>query len=268
MKKKQPIGVFDSGLGGLTVVKSLIEQMPHEDIIYFGDTARVPYGGRSCETIQTYACQDVDFLLQYDVKAVVIACNTADAMARKLIEQRYQLPVVGVVGPAAQMAVRVSKNKRIGVICTRATVKSGAYEAAAKTADPSVQVFTRACPLLVPLVENGRFAKNDKVVQIILDEYLEPLRHEGIDTLVLGCTHYPLLKDAVMQCLPDVEIICSGEASTDTLRALLAEHDLLNDADATGIHRYFVSDDAAGFTENAELFLGRSLDGAVQCVQI
>ncbi|MBQ3518222.1 MAG: glutamate racemase [Clostridia bacterium] len=268
MKKKQPIGVFDSGLGGLTVVKSLIEQMPYEDIIYFGDTARVPYGGRSCETIQAYACQDVDFLLQYDVKAVVIACNTADAMARKLIEQRYPLPVVGVVGPAAQKAVSVSKNKKIGVICTRATVKSGAYEAAAKAVDPAVRVFTRACPLLVPLVENGRFAKEDKVVQIILDEYLEPLHREGIDTLVLGCTHYPLLKDAVAQCLPDVQIICSGEASTDTLHEMLVANDLLNDSQDAGVHRYFVSDDAAGFTENAELFLGRSLDGAVQCVQI
>ncbi len=268
MKKKQPIGVFDSGLGGLTVVKSLIEQMPNEDIIYFGDTARVPYGSRSCETIQTYACQDVDFLLQYDVKAVVIACNTADAMARKLIEQRYHLPVVGVVGPAAQKAVKVSVNKKIGVICTRATEKSGAYASAAKAVDPAVQVFTRACPLLVPLVENGRFAKGDRVVQIILDEYLEPLHREKIDTLVLGCTHYPLLKDAVAQCLPETEIICSGEASTDTLRDLLSANDLLNDSAEAGVHRYFVSDDAAGFTENAELFLGRSLDGAVQCVQI
>lgn len=260
--------MFDSGLGGLTVVKSLIEQMPYEDIIYFGDTARVPYGGRSCATIQTYACQDVDFLLHYDVKAVVIACNTADAMARSLIEQRYDLPVVGVVGPAAQKAVSVSENKKIGVICTRATVKSGAYEAAAKAADPAVQVFTHACPLLVPLVENGRFAKNDQVVQIILQEYLEPLQQEGIDTLVLGCTHYPLLKDAIAQCMPGVQIICSGEASTDTLREMLAASDLLNDTAEPGIHRYFVSDDAAGFTENAELFLGRSLDGAVQCVQI
>ncbi|MBE6813056.1 MAG: glutamate racemase [Ruminococcaceae bacterium] len=268
MKKKQPIGVFDSGLGGLTVVKSLIEQMPYEDIIYFGDTARVPYGGRSCETIQTYACQDVDFLLQYDVKAVVIACNTADAMARKLIEQNYQLPVVGVVDPAAQMAVKVSKNKKIGVICTRATAKSGAYETAARAVDPSVRVFTRACPLLVPLVENGRFTKEDRVVQIILDEYLEPLHRERIDTLVLGCTHYPLLKEAVAQSLPDIKIICSGEASTDTLRELLVANDLLNDSEEAGVHRYFVSDDAAGFTENAELFLGRSLDGAVQCVQL
>lgn len=268
LKKNQPIGVFDSGLGGLTVVKSLIEQMPNEDIVYFGDTARVPYGGRSCETIQTYACQDVEFLLQYDVKAVVIACNTADSMARTLIEQRYNLPVVGVVGPAAQKAVKVTKNKKVGVIGTRATVRSGAYEKAARLFDETVRIFSRECPLLVPLVENGRFAKNDKVVQIILDEYLEPLHRENIDTLVLGCTHYPLLKEAVMQCLPGAEIICSGEASTDTLRELLTQRDLLNDSFRLGEHRYFVSDDAAGFTENAEIFLGRSLDGAVQCVQI
>lgn len=268
LKKNQPIGVFDSGLGGLTVVKSLIEQMPNEDIVYFGDTARVPYGGRSSETIQTYACQDVDFLLQYNVKAVVIACNTADSMARAIIEQRYDLPVVGVVGPAAMKAVQVTKNKKVGVIGTRATVRSGAYEKAAKLIDESVHIYSRECPLLVPLVENGRFGKNDKVVQLILDEYLEPLRCENIDTLVLGCTHYPLLKEAVMQCLPDVRIICSGEASTDTLRELLEQNNLLNDLPDAGEHRYFVSDDAAGFTENAEIFLGRSLDGAVQCVQI
>ena len=268
LKKEQPIGVFDSGLGGLTVVKSLIEQMPDEDIIYFGDTARVPYGSRSSETIQTYACQDVEFLLQYQVKAVVIACNTADSMARTLIEGRYDLPVVGVVGPAAQKAVAQTANGKIGVIGTKATVNSGAYEKAVKAIDPFMRVFSRACPLLVPLVENGRFQRNDKVVRIILDEYLEPLHRENIDTLVLGCTHYPLLKEAVQACLPDVNIISSGEASTDTLRELLTRHNLLNDTKERGEHRYFVSDDAATFTENAEIFLGRSLDGAVQCITL
>ncbi len=268
MKKEQPIGVFDSGLGGLTVVKSLIEQMPDEDIVYFGDTARVPYGSRSCETIQTYACQDVEFLLQYGVKAVVIACNTADSMARTLIEERYDLPVIGVVGPAAQKAVSQTKNGKIGVIGTHATVNSGAYEKAIKSADPFVQVYSRACPLLVPLVENGRFYKNDTVVKSVLEEYLEPLRCEKIDTLILGCTHYPLLKDAVQDCLPDVSIISSGEASMDLLRELLVRHDLLNDTKERGEHRYFVSDDAEGFTQNAEIFLGMSLDGAVQCVTL
>ena len=268
MKKEQPIGVFDSGLGGLTVVKSLIEQMPDEDIVYFGDTARVPYGSRSCETIRSYACQDVEFLLQYGVKAVVIACNTADSMARTLIEERYDLPVIGVVGPAAQKAVSQTKNGNIGVIGTKATVHSGAYEKTVKSYDPFVRVFSHACPLLVPLVENGRFHSDDNVVRLILEEYLEPLHRENIDTLVLGCTHYPLLKDAVQACLPGVSIISSGEASTDTLRELLMKHDLLNDTKEFGEHRYFVSDDAQGFTENAEIFLGRSLDGAVQCVTL
>ena len=268
MKKKQPIGVFDSGLGGLTVVKSLIEQMPNEDIVYFGDTARVPYGGRSCETIQVYACQDVEFLLSQNVKAIVIACNTADAMARTLIEQKYDLPVIGVVDPAAKKAVEVTKNGKIGVICTKATEKSGAYAQAAKAANADVQIFTKACPLLVPLVENGRFQQDDKVVQLVLEEYLAPLREAGIDTLVLGCTHYPLLKNAVSACLPEVNVICSGEASTDSLRKVLTEKDLVNDREQPGTHRYFVSDDANGFTENAQVFLGRSLDGAVQSVQI
>lgn len=268
LKKNKPIGVFDSGLGGLTVVKTLFEQMPYEDVVYFGDTARVPYGSRSPDTIRTYACQDVDFLLQNDVKAIVIACNTADSMARSLIEETYDVPVIGVVAPAAHKAVRVTKNGKIGVIGTKATVNSAAYEQAVRAIDPLVQVFSHACPLLVPLVENGRFSKDDKVVQLILDEYLEPLRHEGADTLVLGCTHYPLLKDAVQACMPDVQIICSGEASVDMLAELLQTNDLCNDTLQAGVHRYFVSDDPQGFTENAQIFLGRTLDSVVEKVHI
>ena len=267
-KEQQPIGVFDSGLGGLTVVKSLIEQMPNEDIIYFGDTARVPYGGRSRATIQTYARQDVDFLLHYEVKAVVIACNTADSMARTELEKSYAMPIIGVVEPAARQAVAETRNGKIGVIGTKATVKSGAYEQAVRAICSDAHIFSQACPLLVPLVENGRFRREDKVVQLILDEYLAELRREQIDTLVLGCTHYPLLREAVAACLPQVNIICSGEASTDTLHETLKKANLLNTADKIGTHRYFVSDDADGFTVNAEAFLGRSLDGVVQCVSI
>lgn len=263
LKKNKPIGVFDSGLGGLTVVKSMIGQMPNEDIIYFGDTARVPYGGRSPETIRMYACQDVEFLLRYDVKAIVIACNTADSMARTLIQEKYDLPVIGVVAPAAHKAVSVSKKGRIGVIGTKATVNSAAYEKAVLEIAPQMKVFSRACPLLVPLVENGRFGKEDRVVQIVLEEYLEPLHREGIDTIVLGCTHYPLLREAVQACIPDVEIICSGEASIGSLQTVLRERELCTDRSTEGEHRYFVSDDVGSFTENAEAFLGRSLDGSV-----
>ncbi len=266
-KKNKPIGVFDSGLGGLTVVKTLFEQMPNEDIIYFGDTARVPYGSRSPETIRTYACQDVDFLLRYDVKAIVIACNTADSMARELIKEKYDLPVIGVVEPAAKKAVSLTENGKIGVIGTKATVNSAAYENAVKAIDPRVRVFSRACPLLVPLVENGRFRKDDRVVNMILEEYLEPLHREGVDALVLGCTHYPLLKEAVQCCMPGVKIICSGEVSVDMLAEMLTENDLRSESTAEGEHRYFVSDDVKSFTENAESFLGRSLDGAVMTAQ-
>ncbi len=262
-KNEKPIGVFDSGLGGLTVVKTLYEQMPNEDIIYFGDTARVPYGGRSPETIRTYACQDVELLLQYDVKAIVIACNTADAMARTLIEEKYGLPVVGVVEPAAKKAVLRTKNGKIGVIGTKATVNSAAYEKAVKAIAPDVQVFCKACPLLVPLVENGRFNKEDPVVRLVLEEYLAPLQQEGVDTLVLGCTHYPLLREAAQACMPEAKVICSGAASVDTLKDVLEKNGLCSTSESDGVHRYFVSDDVQSFKENAQVFLGRSIDGVV-----
>ena len=266
--KEKPIGVFDSGLGGLTVVKKLIEQLPNEDIVYFGDTARVPYGDRSRETILEYTRQDMAFLLSQDVKAVCIACNTADSMARTEMEKLYTLPIVGAVLPAAKTAVRVTLNRKIGVIGTHATVASGAYKNSIASLDPACTVYSVACPLLVPLVEEGRFHKGDAVTESVLADYLAPLREKGIDTIILGCTHYPLLYDMVASLLPGVFIICSGFASVDYLKNELAGRNLLNDRQTPGKTHFLVSDAPEKFAANASLFLGRPIGGQVKKVSV
>lgn len=263
---KRPIGVFDSGLGGLTVVKSIIEALPNENIVYFGDTGRVPYGNRSKETIIHYVRQDMELLLSHNVKAVVIACNTADSMARKEMTELFSLPIIGVVAPAGKKAAAVTKNKRVGVIATAATVASRAYENVIAEAAPDVKVFAKACPLLVPLVEEGRVRRGDIVTETVLREYLEPLKNEGIDTLILGCTHYPLLFDIISDLLPGVELICSGFASTERLIDTLKEKDLLNVADAPGNIEFFVSDSPDKFALNGGLFIGREISGKVEKV--
>lgn len=194
MSDNRYIGVFDSGIGGLTVVKSIVDSMPGENIIYFGDTAHVPYGTRSERQITEYVLADVRFLRTFDIKAVVIACNTADSVAKEKVREAYpDLPVFGVVDPASRLAAETTKNSKVGVIATNATVKTGAYEKAIHKYNADATVYMEACPLLVPLVENGRFETGDPVIEIVLHEYLDPLVEKGIDTLVLGCTHYPLL---------------------------------------------------------------------------
>lgn len=259
----RPIGVFDSGLGGLTVVKSIIESLPQENIIYFGDTGRVPYGNRSKETLLHYVRQDMELLLSHNVKAVVIACNTADSMARKEMTELFSLPIIGVVAPAGKKAAAGTKNGRIGVIATAATVSSKAYENVIKEAAPSAQVFAKACPLLVPLVEEGRVKRGDIVTETVLREYLEPLQKEGIDTLILGCTHYPLLFDIIADIMPGVKLICSGFASTESLCETLREQNMLNTSDRHGSVSFFVSDSPDKFAANGGLFIGREIRGSV-----
>lgn len=261
------IGVFDSGIGGLTVVKSIVEKMPEENIIYFGDTAHVPYGTRSREQITQYVLSDVKFLNTFDLKAIVIACNTADSIAREKVEKLYPLPVFGVVEPASKQAALSTKNGRIGVIATNATVNSGAYTGAIARFNPDAEVISVACPLLVPLVENGRFGKDDVVINTVLREYLEPLKAKNIDTLVLGCTHYPLLHDVIEQIMPGVNIISSSVAAADSLRHGLEQKDLLNTGNG-GSRHYYVSDNAEYFEKTAMVFMGKDLGGSVEHVEI
>src|SRR5947199_10003694 len=199
MSDSRPIGVFDSGIGGLTVVKALRDLLPNEDIFYLGDTARVPYGPKSPETVQRYAVELAEILTRKNAKALVVACNTVSSVALPLLTKKFPVPVIGVIEPGARAALQATRNRHIGVIGTRATIRSGAYEKAVRAIDNRVQVSSRACPLLVPLIEEGLL--DDDVTDRMIVRYLEPLLDEGIDTMVLGCTHYPMLSGAFMRVL-------------------------------------------------------------------
>ncbi len=266
---KRPIGVFDSGLGGLTAVRQLMEQLPGEDIIYFGDTGRVPYGSRSHDTILKYTRQDINFLLQFDIKAIVIACNTADTVVGSRVQREYDLPICGALRPTAKKAAAITRNNRIGVIGTAATVKARAYDAIIREVNPRAQIKSVACPLLVPLVENNRFMPGDLPVELIVEEYLRPLKEWGCDTLVLGCTHYPLLWDVISACMgPEVTLINSGQEAACQLAETLRRADMLSGATEQGTCKYYVSDSTEGFSEMASLFLQRSVDDLVEQVDI
>lgn len=271
MSDNRYIGVFDSGIGGLTVVKSIVDSMPGENIIYFGDTAHVPYGTRSERQITEYVLADVRFLRTFDIKAVVIACNTADSVAREKVKEAYpDLPVFGVVDPASRLAAETTKNGTIGVIATNATVKTGAYERAIHKYNPDATVHMEACPLLVPLVENGRFKTGDPVIEIVLKEYLDPLVEKGIDTLVLGCTHYPLLYGTITHLYPELNVISSSDAAAAKMLGTLIQNGTCNEnSEAEQSERkYFVSDDAEGVDKLARVFMGDDLGGTFRQVDV
>jgi glutamate racemase len=258
MSDSRPIGVFDSGIGGLTVVRALTHRLPNENIIYFGDTARVPYGPKSSQVVREYAAQDTDVLLQHNVKMIVIACNTVSAVALDVVQKRAKVPVTGVIIPGAQAAARATVKKRVGIIGTVGTVSSNAYTNALRQLDPGTQVFGQACPLFVPLAEEGW--TDHKATELIAKEYLFPLTLEKIDTLILGCTHYPLLKDVIGRVLHNaVALIDSGEATTEAVRILLDEQDLRNTSTLKPNLQFYVSDVPHKFTEVGERFLGQKL---------
>lgn len=262
------IGVLDSGLGGLTAVKQLKKILPHEDIVYFGDTGRVPYGSRGRETIIRYAMQDIRFLLRHDVKLVVAACGTVSSTLPA--EYAAGLPVgyTGVVEPAAEAACRATRTGRIGAIATAATIHSGSYPAAIARRMPQAEVTALACPLFVPLVEGGFVGADDPIARLTAEHYLAPLRGQ-IDTLILGCTHYPILRDVIAAVVgPQVQLIDSGEATAYHVQQMLAEQGLLNDRTEPGQVRYYVTDTTVGFAEVAERFLGEPICDAVERVDI
>jgi len=265
----RPIGVFDTGLGGLTAVKELLQSMPGEDLIYFGDTGRVPYGTRSRETILRYAQQDVRFMRSFDIKALVIACGTVSANALDELVGSFDMPIIGVVRPAASRAARLTKNRKIGVIGTSATIKSGAYERLLREYAPDAAVYSQACPLLVPLVENGRFERGDRVAELVAAEYLAPLRAAGVDTLILGCTHYPLLTDIIADIMGgDVALVNSGAESAGYVRSVLSMTEKLSCFGRPGTCRYFVSDSVEDFSRYASMYLERGIEGSVEYVDI
>lgn len=267
MDRNAPIGIFDSGLGGLTALKAVRETFPNEDLVYFGDTLRVPYGNRSKETIIEYVKDDINILLRYGVKVIVVACNTADSTARAEVSREYDIPIIGVVEPAVKKAVETTKNGKIGVICTVATAASHAYENAIGKLDPSCSVIIEPTPLIVPLIEEGRIHKDDMLMNRVLKEYLIPLGEKGIDTLVLGCTHYPLITENIADILPGINLINSGSAAVEELKKTLAENDLFTDRTEKGTVRYFVSDIPDSFASTASHFIEEDIAGKVKKIE-
>lgn len=267
---QRPIGVFDSGLGGLTAVAELMRLLPGEDIVYFGDTGRVPYGSRSKDTILKYAQQDVAFLRTFDLKAILIACGTVSTTALDVLAgENPSLPFVGVAQPAAYCAAKATKNGKIGLIGTQATINSGAYERYIAQENPTATVLAKACPLFVPLVENGRVHPGDIVIETVCAEYLQPMKDAGVDTLVLGCTHYPLLTEVIGNFMGDgVTLINTGAEGARQVTALLAQRDGLAPKGHEGNRRYFVSDSVADFSRLASQFLQQDVTEDVTKIDI
>ncbi len=265
-KSTYPIGVFDSGIGGLTVVKSLMQLLPNENIVYFGDTARVPYGPKSNAVVREYTRDDVNILLQHNVKMIVVACNTVSAVALDVVMQMSSIPVIGMIAPGAEFALKNSSSKQIGIIGTVATIQSKAYENTLLQLDSSVNCFAKACPLFVSLAEEGMF--NHLATELIAKEYLAPLLQQKIDTLILGCTHYPLLKDTISKVTQGaVKLIDSGEAAALKVKEVLQQNNLLNENKDSPLLQLFVSDAPEKISKLCEQFLGRK-PGVIRQIHI
>lgn len=253
-----PIGVFDSGLGGLTVAHAIMRRLPNESIVYFGDTARVPYGPKSPDTVRRYSREIAAFLLEQGVKGIVVACNTATAHALPMLRQELRVPVLGVVEPGARAAVRATRSGRIGVIATEGTIRSGAYERAIHEASPSATITALACPLFVPLVEEGW--TDHEATRLVAREYLSPIRRHGVDTLVLGCTHYPLLKPLIAGVVgPSVQLIDSAEETAADTERMLREFGLWSPGSEAS-YRFVASDDPQQFLGLGQRFFGDTIE--------
>lgn len=247
-KKTAPIGVFDSGVGGLTVVREMIRQLPNENIVYFGDTARVPYGSKSQKTIIRFSEQIIRFLKKKQVKAIVIACNTASALALEAVRDEFDVPILGVVIPGARAAVEATQNRKVGVVGTDATVQSGMYTKIIHGMNPDITVIEKACPLFVPLVEEG--FKEHQVTQEIIEYYLDSMKKTDIDAMILGCTHYPLLRSKIRAYMGEgIQIVNPAYETAMDLKRLLEEQDMVNDGTKTphSSYEFFVSDAAEKF---------------------
>lgn len=264
----EPIGVFDSGLGGLSAVREFMRVLPNENIVYFGDTGRVPYGNRSNETIKKYALQDAKFLLKHKVKMIVAACGTVSSVAGDLGEQ-LPVPFTGVVLPTARTAAKKTKNKKIGVIGTTATIHSHSYKTQLEQIDPDLQVYEQDCPLFVPLVENGFISKDDQIVRLVIKRYLTELENAGVDTIILGCTHYPILSGAIASVIGDkVTLVDSGRETALYSARVLKEQQVLNTEEKQGRCSFYVSDTPNGFVHVAGLFLGKNMEHKVTQIDI
>lgn len=254
-----PIGVFDSGVGGLTVAREILKQYPNESIVYFGDTARVPYGSKSKDTIIKFSRQIVRFLKAQNVKAIVVACNTASAFALDVIEKEIDIPIIGVVKPGAKVAAQTTENKKVGIIGTEATVRSELYTKYIKSIDGAITVFGKACPLFVPLVEEGML--NDSVTDEMARRYLEVLKEVGVDSLILGCTHYPLLRDTIGKVMGDgVRLVNPAYETARSLGFLMEEHNIKASSNHKATYDFYVSDGAQKFKNFANSILPLNIE--------
>jgi glutamate racemase len=256
-----PVGIFDSGIGGLTVARAIYERLPHESTIYFGDTARVPYGPKSPETVKRYSLEILHWLLAQKVKAVVVACNTSTAHALRALQEASPVPVLGVIKPGARAAIASGGEGPIGVIGTAGTIASDAYNRAIQALAPGLPVIQRACPLFVPLVEEGWF--DHPATELVAADYLREIREACVRSLVLGCTHYPLLKPLLQRVMgPEVKLIDSGQATAEGLETILRDKGLQASGEAKAQHRFVVSDDEARFRQVGSRFIGERLGRA------
>jgi len=259
----RPIGIFDSGLGGLTVLKEIMELMPSESLVYFGDNGRAPYGTKSKETVIKYTLQDIRFLLNHDIKMIVIACNTASALSLEKVKNDITIPIIEVIEPGAITGIKNTKNKKIGVIGTTATINSGAYEKAINRLDNSMQVYSKACPLFVPLVEEGPAWWENEVAYKIALEYLLPLKQEEIDTLVLGCTHYPLLQKVMASVMGDeVKLVSSAHEVARVVKNIVEKNGIQRDEKIKSVYRYYTSDSVEKFEPLCSAILNIEINSA------
>lgn len=267
-----PVGVFDSGLGGLSAVRELIKLLPQQKIIYLGDTARVPYGTRSEKSILRYTSQAIRFFQQKQVRMILIACGTVSSVALESLKQESRVPMIGIIEPTVKQALALTRNRKIGIIATPATIRSGAFHRALTAAGGPLQIWEKACPMFVPLVENGYIDRDDPVAALLIAEYLAPLKQAGIDTLILGCTHYPLIAPAIAKFMgPEVRLVNSGKALANAFAASLpplSSGPCEEKESAADQYEFYVSDTAAGFQQCAQLFLDGDVLNHVEKVDL
>jgi len=260
---ERPIGVFDSGVGGLSIAEAIFERLPNESLVFFGDTARVPYGNKSPETLRRFALENAAFLMSKGVKAIVAACNTIASLGLEELQRRFDVPIIDVIEPSARAAVAATRNKRIGLIGTRATVASGAYEAAIRQLDPEVEVYSAACPLFVPFIEEGW--TNNMVADMVIDEHMRAFERRGMDTLVLGCSHYALMRVALQRhCGDGVTLVDNAAPTAEELERRLAAAGELRSDGPEPVHEFYVSDLSSNFSQIAEVFLGERVEAVRQ----
>lgn len=261
--KELPIGIFDSGVGGLTVVAEVINTLPAEDIIYFGDIARTPYGTKSPETVRRFSIEIAEFLIKHQVKMIVVACNTASSLALATLKERFHLPIIGVLEPGVLKAIKSTRSKWIGVIGTQATISSNAYPEAIKTMAPDIQILSQPCPLFVPLVEEGWL--EHEVTKLVAQEYLIPLKENQIDTLILGCTHYPFLKGIIQAVMGDeVVLVDSAIEVAEETKKVLSQNNLLRQQNPNPTYKFYVSDASSKFVEIGKRLLGNEIQVVIQ----